>query len=271
MPRTPSEANMADPVVNTQARPSPGLGVNVVVPGALLALAAIGWWWSVRMAGDMRADGMGGMGSMGAGDVLSLGAFVVAWLAMMTAMMFPAISPVVKLYARAAGAGRVAPLPFFVAGYIAVWTSLGLPAYGAWRALMDPIAEGRVWAARLAGGVLLAAAVWQVTPLKSICLRHCRSPMSLFLRFGRSVTRPLGALRMGATHGGYCVGCCWALMAVLVAVGTMNLAWMVAFAVLIFVEKNARPGERIALVAGAVLAALGALLLIYPSSIHTLT
>ncbi len=87
---------------------------------------------------------------------------------------------------------------------------------------------------------------------------------------GANVVVP-GALRMGATHGGYCVGCCWALMAVLVAVGTMNLAWMVAFAALIFVEKNARPGERIALVAGAGLAALGALLLIYPSSIHKLS
>ena len=125
----------------------------MVVPGALLALAAFGWWWSVRMADDMSAPGMGSMGAR----VLSFGAYMVAWLAMMTAMMFPAISPVVKLYARAAGAGRVAPLPFFVAGYIAVWTSLGLPAYGAWRALMDPIADGRVWAARLAGGVLLAA------------------------------------------------------------------------------------------------------------------
>jgi predicted metal-binding membrane protein len=228
------------------------------------------------MAGDMTGtmDGSGGMSSMDAGsadEVLSLGAFLVAWLAMMTAMMFPAISPVVRLYGRAAAAGRVAPLPFFVAGYIAVWTSIGLPAYFGWRELMDPVAEGAAWAGRLAGVVLIAAAVWQVTPLKSVCLRHCRSPMSFFMRFGGSVTRPLGALRMGASHGLFCVGCCWALMAVLVAVGTMNVAWMAALAVLILLEKNARHGERIAIVAAVVFVALGTVLILQPSTLTTVT
>jgi predicted metal-binding membrane protein len=211
------------------------------------------------------------METMSGHEVLSLGAFLVAWLAMMSAMMFPAISPVVRLYGRAAAAGRVAPLPAFVAGYIAVWTTLGLPGYLGWRVLMDPIAEGRTWAGRLAGVVLLAAAVWQLTPLKSVCLRHCRSPISFFLRFGRSVTRPLGALRMGATHGLYCVGCCWALMAVLVAVGTINVAWMAGLALLILLEKNARHGERIAVVAAMVLIALGAVLVVHPSTLIALT
>ena len=179
---------------------SDGAALRLGVPVVLLALATVGWWWSVRMAGDMHGSrgAMAGMDAMSGGDVLSLGAFLVAWLAMMSAMMFPAISPVVRLYGRAAAAGRVAPLPAFVAGYIAVWTALGLPADVGWRVLMDPIAEGRTWAGRLAGVVLLVAAVWQVTPLKSVCLRHCGSPMSFFLRFGRSVTRPAGALRMGA-------------------------------------------------------------------------
>jgi len=247
--------------------------LRVAVPTSLLAIAGLGWWWSVRMAGDMdgSAGAMDGMTGMSGGQVLSLGAFLVAWLAMMTAMMFPAISPVVRLYARAAAAGRVAPLPAFVAGYIAVWTTLGLPAYVAWRALMDPIAEGRVWAGRVAGVVLVAAALWQVTPLKAVCLRHCRSPMSLFMRFGGSVTRPLAASRMGASHGLYCVGCCWALMAVLVAVGTMNLAWMAALAVLILLEKNAPHGERIAVVAAVVFGVLGVTLIVHPSSLTTLT
>ena len=194
---------------------SGGVALRLGVPAVLLALATVGWWWSVRMASDMQGSGTGmaRMGSMSGDDVMSLGAFLVAWLAMMSAMMFPAISPVVRLYGRAAAAGRVAPLPAFVAGYIAVWTALGLPGYLGWRALMEPIAEGRAWAGRLAGVVLVVAAVWQVTPLKSVCLRHCRSPMSFFLRFGRSATRPIGALRMGARHGLYCLGCCWALMA----------------------------------------------------------
>lgn len=225
------------------------------------------------MASDMTASdsgGMGGMGEMG-GDVLGLGAFVVAWLAMMTAMMFPAISPVVKLYGRAAAAGRVAPLPFFVSGYIAVWTSIGLPAYFAWRALMDPITEARPWAGRLAGIVLLAAAAWQLTPLKSVCLRHCRSPISFFLRFGANVARPVGALRMGITHGLFCLGCCWALMAVLVALGTMNLLWMAALALLILIEKNAPVGERAAVAAAVLFALAGVLLLARPETLTTLT
>ena len=255
---------------------------DIGIPAALLALAAVGWWWSMRMAGSMAhgpsdmagsmAEGMGGgMDSMVASGSISLLAFVVAWFAMMTAMMFPAISPVVKLYSRGAAAGRVAPLPFFLAGYIIVWTSLGIPAYFAWDALMQPIAEGLAWPAYLAGAVLLCAAAWQLTPLKSICLRHCRSPMSVFMKSGAKAARPLGATRMGVTHGSYCLGCCWALMAVLVAVGTMNLAWMLGLSVLILLEKNARQGERIASFAAVAMGVLGVLLIVRPETLSTLT
>lgn len=248
------------------------VGVRFVTPSVLFALAAMGWWWSARMA-DQMARPMPAMGTSGMAshEVLTLAAFLVAWLAMMTAMMFPAVTPVVRLYGRAAAAGRVAPLPIFVAGYIAVWSAIGLPAYLAWRALMDPIDEARPWAGRLAGAVLVAAAVWQLTPLKSVCLRHCRSPMSFFLRFGAAVTRPLGALRMGATHGLFCLGCCWALMAVLVAVGTMNLAWMAGLALLILIEKNAAFGERAAQVAAVVFVAVGVALVVRPEILTALT
>jgi predicted metal-binding membrane protein len=248
------------------------------VPAALLLLAAAGWTWSARMASDMTMDGMGSMHGMGSmegmdmsGTAMSFAAFLFAWFAMMAAMMFPAISPVVKLYSRGAAAGRVAPLPFFVSGYIVLWTVLGVPAYFAWRALMGPIADVRPWAAYLAGGVLVAAALWQLTPLKSACLRHCRSPMSAFLQSGASATRPFGAAKMGAIHGLYCIGCCWALMAVLVAMGTMNLAWMLGLSVLILLEKNARAGERIALVGAAALGMLGLLLLVRPETLSVLT
>jgi predicted metal-binding membrane protein len=257
-----------------QRRRLDGIGIHV----ALIAIAAVGWWWSAKMASDMTGGSMSShdmgmdmdMGGM-AMTTMSFAGFIVAWLAMMTAMMFPAVSPVVKLYRRAAAAGRVAPLPFFVAGYIIVWTALGIPAYFAWRALLDPLAMGETWVARLAGGTLLAAAAWQVTPLKSICLKHCRSPMSVFLRFSRSVTRPVGAARVGATHGAYCLGCCWALMAILVAFGTMNLAWMVALAVLIMLEKNAPGGERIAVGAAVVFAVLGIALFVRPDTLSVLT
>jgi predicted metal-binding membrane protein len=251
--------------------PAERRGIGIGVPVLLLAFAALGWWWSVRMVDDMRSnDTMAGM-DMGGSHVVSLAAFVVGWLAMMTAMMFPAISPIVKMYARAARARRVAPLPCFVAGYIAVWTSLGVPAYFAWRALMDPIADGRFWAARLAGGVLVVGAIWQLTPMKSVCLRHCRSPMSFFLHYGGSLDRPVRALRVGATHGLFCVGCCWALMAILVALGTMNLAWMLALAVLILLEKNSRHGEHIAVAAAAIFLVTGVALLVHPATLTTIT
>ena len=262
-----SEVAGAAPPVRTEP------WITWATPAALLAIAAAGWWWSVRMAGDMSSsDAMTSMSmsEMG-GHTLGLGAFVVAWLAMMTAMMFPAIAPVVKLYGRAAAAGRVAPLPFFVSGYIAVWTALALPVYFAWRSLADPVADADQWAGRLAGGVLLVAAAWQLTPLKSVCLRHCRSPISFFLRFGAKVTRPLGALRMGVMHGLFCLGCCWALMAVLVAVGTMNIAWMAGLAVLILIEKNAGAGERASRLAAIVFTITGAALFLRPETLTALT
>ncbi len=266
-----SESRVVEPVVPV-SRWS-GTGVRIFTPAALLSLAAVGWWWSARMSADMTvgtAPSMG-MGAMGGEQVLTVSAFLVAWLAMMTAMMFPAIVPVVKLYGRAAAAGRVAPLPFFVAGYILVWTSIGLPAYGVWRALMNPIEDGRPWAGRLAGVVLLSAAVWQLTPMKSACLRHCRSPISFFMKFDAKVTRRLGALRMGATHGLFCLGCCWALMAVLVAFGTMNLVWMAGLALLILLEKNAPAGERAAQFAAVAFVGLGVALLLRPETLTALT
>ncbi len=239
------------------------------VPLALLGLAAIGWWWSQRMAAGASPGAMGGMTSMQAG--MSLGAFVVAWVAMMAAMMLPAVLPVVKLYAHAAARGRAAPTAFFVLGYLAVWTSMAAPAYLAWRALADPLAEGRPWVARLAGATFLAAGAWQVSPLKTVCLRHCRSPLGFFLRFGGRIRRPLGAARMGATHGVFCFGCCWAIFAVLVVLGTMNLAWMAALTALIVLEKNAPHGERVALAAGSGLGIVGALLLYDTSVLIDLT
>jgi predicted metal-binding membrane protein len=250
------------------------------IPVGLVAVAALGWWWSIRMADDMTAESAGmssmaGMPGMSMGPVhehsLSLGAFMVGWLAMMAAMMLPAVSPVVRLYARAARTRTAAPVPFFVAGYLVVWTSLGLPAYFAWRALMEPIADAEPWAARLAGGVLIAAAVWQLTPLKSVCLRHCRSPLSFFLGLRGSLARPAKALRAGASHGLYCVGCCWALMAVLVALGTMNLGWMLALAVLILLEKNAPWGERVATGAAVLFVLVAIVLIVNPPALNTLT
>lgn len=250
-------------------------GADVAIPLGLLAAAGVGWWWSVRMADDMAADGSGDMGdmvAMAASHSMSMAAYVVGWAAMMAAMMFPAIAPMVKLYARAAAKGAVAPVPFFVLGYLVVWTAVGIPAYFAWRELSEPLAEGSEWAGRLAGGALLLAAAYQLTPLKTACLSHCRSPISFFLHHGGTTTStPLRAARLGGHHGLYCLGCCWAFMAVLVSVGTMELAWMAVLSAVILAEKVAPWGTKVGIAGAVGFAAVGAWLLADPTSITTIT
>lgn len=241
------------------------------IAAVLLAFALVGWWWSLRMADDMAMGDAGAMGTMSMSGSVSMAAYLVGWVAMMTAMMFPAIAPVVRLYSRAAARGTVAPLPFFVSGYLAVWSAVGLPAYFAWRTLAGPLDAAAPWVGRLAGATLLAAALYQVTPLKRACLRHCRSPLSMFVRFSGDTRRPVVALRLGLSHGLVCLGCCAALMAVLVAVGTMHIAWMAALAVVIFVEKVLPRGDTFAAVAAVAFAAIGIVLLIDPSTITAIT
>lgn len=242
-------------------------GSDLVLTGLLLTLAGAGWWWSVQMAQQMSAPMTSGAGSI----PMSLGAFVVGWIAMMAAMMLPAVVPVVRLYARAARAGTVAPAPVFVTGYLLVWGAVGLPAWWAWHSLAEPIAAGAPAAARAAGAALVLAGLYQLSPAKRSCLRHCRSPMGFFLRLHGDLRSPHVALRAGAAHGTLCLGCCWALMAVLVAVGTMHLGWMLALAALIFVEKVVPRGELIGRAVAVGLVPLGAALLAQPALIGALT
>lgn len=234
---------------------------DIWLPAALLILAGVGWWWSAVSAGDMA----GGAMSMEPQAAMSLVAFLVAWVAMMTAMMFPAVLPVVRLYSRAAATGQAAPAVFFVGGYIALWTVVGIPAFFAWRRLNEPLMQGNPWAARVAGAVAVAAGLYQLTPLKQVCLRHCRSPLSFFLRHGKHLDRPTGAIVAGGRHGVFCVGCCWLLMALLVALGAMHLGWMLLLAVLILLEKTAPFGELVARAAGAGLLILGVAVLLHPA------
>ncbi|MGH3676014.1 MAG: DUF2182 domain-containing protein [Mycobacterium sp.] len=244
---------------------------DIWLPIALLILAGVGWWWSAVSAGDMGGGGMsmGGM-SMEPQPTMSFVAFLVAWVAMMAAMMFPAVLPVVRLYARAAANGQAAPVAVFVGGYIALWSLVGVPAYLAWRRLEEPLMHGGPWIGRVAGAVAVAAGLYQLTPLKSVCLRHCRSPLSFFMRHGKHLDRPTGALVAGGRHGLFCVGCCWMLMAVLIAFGTMQLAWMLVFAALILLEKAAPFGEQLARVTGVGLFVLGVVMLAHPEFVTRL-
>jgi predicted metal-binding membrane protein len=234
---------------------------DIWLPAALLILAGLGWWWSAVSAGDMGGDGM----AMEPQVAMSFVAFLVAWVAMMAAMMFPAVLPVIRLYARAAANGHAAPVVVFVAGYIALWAIVGIPAFFAWSRLNEPLMHGSPWAGRVAGAVAVAAGLYQLTPLKSVCLRHCRSPLSFFLRHGKHLDRPTGAFVAGGRHGMFCVGCCWMLMALLVAFGAMQLAWMLVLAVLILSEKAVPFGEQLARVTGAALLVLGVALLVHPA------
>jgi hypothetical protein len=163
---------------------------------------------------------------------------------MMAAMMFPSISPMVVMHVRmqegqrGRGEPAVGATALFVGGYLLAWAAAGLLAYGVYqlgRAATGDLFSWDRGGPYLAGAIVLAAAVYQLTPWKDVCLRHCRSPFAFLLhhwRLGR-----VGALRMGLSHGAWCIGCCWALMAALFALGVMSLGWMALIAAMIAVEK----------------------------------
>lgn len=202
---------------------------------------------------------------------VALPSFLLGWVVMMAAMMLPALVPVVALYQRAARRGTVAPVPVFLAGYLAVWAVPGIPAYFAWKALQPAIMDGQRWTGLLAGGALLVAALYQLTPLKAACLRGCRSPFTAFTTVRGSLADPLVAVRVGARNGLWCLGCCWALMTVLISVGVMQPWWMVGVAALIFSEKALPRGRALARPVGVALALLGVLLLAEPHLLMTST
>lgn len=241
-----------------------------VPPAAMMLIAIACWWWLATrpaMTGsEMPASDMtgAGMDMPAQGMTMTFLGFIVAWVVMMTAMMFPATAPVVRIYARAAAMGRVAPVPFFVIGYLAVWSAVGLPGYVAWQHWDGPIQAASPSAARVAGIVALLAAAYQLTPLKQACLAHCRSPLGFFLHHGKHLDRPTGAMVAGLRHGVVCLGCCWMLMVLMIALGAMNLLWMVVVAVIILIEKTAPHGRALGMAAGLVFAALGVALLVSP-------
>jgi predicted metal-binding membrane protein len=204
--------------------------------GLLLLLAAVAWWGTVwRMQGMDAAPGA---------DLGTLGWFVVTWVVMMAAMMLPSVSPTVALYARMTARRNPAQPLLFTAAYVLVWAGAGVVAYGAfagvqhwWGAAVSWNRSGH-W---IAATVLVAAAAYELTPFKNLCLSKCRSPLGFLLGAWRSGWR--GALRMGAHHAAWCLGCCWLLMAALFSLGVMSLTWMAVVAALITVEKTV-PGRR---------------------------
>ena len=230
----------------------------------LFVLAGVGWWWTVHRMRGMDEGPWTGLGT--------LGWFLAVWVVMMAAMMFPSVAPTVALYSRMTR--RRSPLSplLFVAGYLLTWTAAGLLAFAlltlVTRAAGDVLAWDRAgrW---VAGATLVVAAVYELTPLKDVCLGRCRSPLGFLLGSWRDGRR--GALRMGAGNGAWCVGCCWALMASLFALGVMSVVWMAVVAGLIAVEKTL-PWRRVATYGTTVLLlALGLLVVAAPHAIPALT
>jgi predicted metal-binding membrane protein len=232
-------------------------GEHAIVIGALALITLIAWLYLERM--PMSEGDLGGIAARLArpmpAPVIELWLTFMMWAVMMVAMMMPSASPMVLMYARIARGrgGSWASVASFAAGYVAVWTIFSAIAtvgqIGLQRAAMLSSAA-RV--SPFAGGVILiAAGIYQMTPLKKACLGQCRSPIAFFMTRWRE--RAIGAFAMGIEHGGMCLGCCWMLMAILFVAGVMNLAWVAAISVLVAIEKIAPRGPMIARIAGAAL------------------
>jgi predicted metal-binding membrane protein len=227
----------------------------------LFGLAGVAWWWT---AGEMQDMDGGPWTTLG-----TFGWFLGVWVVMMAAMMFPSVAPTVALYSKMTKArSLVAPL-VFVSGYLVVWGAVGAAAFAVAKVVPGDVFawdRGGRW---IAGGTLLVAAVYELTPAKDVCLGKCRSPLGFLMGSWRDGLR--GAGEMGARHGAWCVGCCWALMASLFALGVMSLAWMAVVAGLIAFEKLV-PWRRPAVWGTvAILAVLGVLLLAAPDALPGLT
>lgn len=229
----------------------------------LLALAAGAWvivvWQSLSGGGPASGTSTASALTMGMGIAL----FLAIWVAMMAAMMFPAAAPMILVYARLQSGRKSAgkpyvPTAFFVGSYLLVWAAAGALAFAG--ALgVGALADRVPWlhdnGPRLAGGVLILAGLYQLTPLKARCLRQCRTPLSFVINHWRDGRG--GALVMGLQHGAFCFGCCWLLFVLLFPLGVMNLAAMGVLTVIIFAEKSTAFGMRIAQGLGVALVAYG--------------
>jgi len=245
---TPPESAPAPAVVTGRDR-------TTVLTFAVLLLTAAAAWAHVLFA--PMPDDMAGMGMAMTPSLADGIAYVAAWAVMMAAMMLPSALPMIGLYAATQrnatdAAGRAARVALFTLMYLGLWAATGIPIY------FLSVALGAMGSTTLAYGIaamLLVAGIFQLSPLKQVCLQKCRSPLGFLLGHWRAGWR--GGLAMGWTHAVYCLGCCWALMVVLVAAGAMGLAWVLLIAAVVAAEKLLPRGEWIARLTGVALALLG--------------
>lgn len=238
-----------------------------VLLAALIVILTLAWGWLLAGAGmDMSAVEMTAMAGMDGWLMQSAvwspayaALIATMWWVMMVAMMLPSAAPMLLLFARVNRKDKsvdapLVPTALFAAGYLVAWGGFSVIATGLqWGMeslrLLSPMLETtNRW---LGAGILIAAGLWQLTPLKARCLSHCRSPLGFLAQHWRA--GPAGALRMGLEHGAYCLGCCWFLMALLFFGGVMNLYWIVGLAVFVLVEKTVPSGQWVARAVGIAL------------------
>ena len=239
---------------------------TLIIYGVLLLITAGAW---VYVMTSMQGGDMAGMDMMMPPTLVDGVAYVVAWAVMMAAMMLPSALPMIGLYAGTLKAARVptrtASVGLFVLVYLGLWTLTGIPVYLASLVLMAVSAETLAY---VVAGVLVMAGLFQLTPLKQVCLRHCRSPLGFLLGHWRAGWA--GALTLGWAHALYCLGCCSALMVVLVVAGAMGLPWVLLIASSVAAEKVLPRGEWIARLIGAMLMLLGGTVAVRPALVAAL-
>jgi predicted metal-binding membrane protein len=240
-----------------------------VILGLLLALAAGAWavlvWQDADMDMTMASSAMGLRASM----------FLAIWVVMMVAMMFPTAAPMILTFHKVQEGKRQRGDAFvstwvFVAAYILVWTLAGVAAYAgalAAEAIAVRVALSPASAARIGGAVVILAGIYQLTPLKDLCLSKCRTPITFIMTSWRDGA--IGALRMGLLHGAYCLGCCWLLFVILFPLGIMNIAAMAVITLIIFAEKTLPWARLAARSTAAALVAYGAVVIAAPQVLPT--
>jgi predicted metal-binding membrane protein len=251
---------------------------RLIVAGALGAIVALASAYVLWLAADMDMGGMDMSGfrmvPAGAGLMAPSAApwsavefaFVFAmWAVMMVGMMAPSAAPMILMYARVGRQGKIAGKPlaatgWFAAGHFLAWIGFSLAAtLVQWVLEREALLDPRMASASntLGAAVLIAAGVYQWTPLKDVCLAQCQSPFGFLMRHGGFRGDVPGCLGLGLRHGAYCVGCCWVLMALLFVVGVMNVLWIALLALLVLLEKLMPWGRWIARAAGVICVAAG--------------
>jgi predicted metal-binding membrane protein len=237
---------------------------NLFILTTLVLLSGLAWTVTVSEAGGMGWGMFTCSMTMGTPFSVRSGVlYVILWGVMMVAMMLPAMTPIVGLFRTIAKRKQEQGLAFtpawvFIAGYITLWTLTGSVGYGidlAIQSLPAQVPALRTYGVMIGGLTLVGAGLYQLTPLKYLCLSQCRSPLGFLVGSWRDGY--VGAFRMGVQHGLYCLGCCWSLMVVLFVVGTMNLVWMGLLSAIIFAEKIIPYGVEVGKASGIVLIVLG--------------